>query len=302
MIARYRVADDLIRQGSAALGDLLMVYKKLQTLSGYTARVSELVEALDAMSKDANEASAKASAKASSRGPSRSGEKAQPAVSLSHVKVETPDGRMLIKDLTMQMQQGESLLVTGPNGAGKSSLFRVLAGLWPCKEGKAHGPSPAKREVLYLPQTPYLVMGSLRDQVIYPDTPAEAAAKHGNKASADDAVRDALNSAGLQRLAEGQLDIAHREWDDVLSGGEKQRMGWARLFFHSPAFAALDEATSAVNVQQEGPLYQEALDRKIMLLSIAHRPTVRHFHQWELNVVGDGSGSCTLSKIEPEAS
>jgi ABC-type uncharacterized transport system fused permease/ATPase subunit len=145
-------------------------------------------------------------------------------------------------------------------------------------------------------------MGTLRDQVIYPDTPSEAASKHGSKSNSDEAVRSSLASAGLERFAQGDLDLAHREWDDVLSGGEKQRMGWARLFFHSPAFAALDEATSAVNVQQEGPLYQAAVDRNIMLLSIAHRPTVRNFHKFELNLVGDGSGSCTLSKIKPEAS
>jgi ATP-binding cassette subfamily D (ALD) protein 3 len=289
MIARYRVADDLIRQGSAALGDLLMVYKKLQTLSGYTARVSELVEALDAMSHASRSTS-----------PNDFGTLASTAIAIEDAKVETPDGRMLISNLSMQLRQGESLLVTGPNGAGKSSLFRVLAGLWPCKEGRIKGPDPAKREVLYLPQTPYLVMGTLRDQVIYPDTPQEAAKKYGGKPQVDESVQSALRAAGLERLASGNLDLMHREWDDVLSGGEKQRMGWARLFFHSPAFAALDEATSAVNVQQEGPLYQEALDRNIMLLSIAHRPTVRRFHQWELNVVGDGTGKCMLSRIEPE--
>lgn len=289
VLAKYRVADDLIRQGSAALGDLLMVYKKLQTLSGFTARVSELVEALEAMS---------SRTQSMSRQSSHRSDQTATAIAMNNVKVETPDGRTLISDLTLGLQKGESLLVTGPNGAGKSSLFRVLAGLWPCKEGSVQGPDPSKREMLYLPQQPYLVMGTLRDQVIYPDTPAEAASRHGSRTNADQAVRSALASAGLERLAEGSLDLSHREWDDVLSGGEKQRIGWARLFFHSPAFAALDEATSAVNVQQEGPLYQAALDRNIMLLSIAHRPSVRPFHKWELNVVGDGSGNCKLSKIE----
>lgn len=295
MLGRYRIADDLIRQGSAGLAELLMVYKKLQTLSGFTARVSELVEALEAITKGSKEASAN-----SCTVPQLIDGEAQPAVSLENVTVETPDGRLLVKDLSMELQKGDHLLVTGPNGAGKSSLFRVLGGLWPCKSGSVHGPSPAERQVLYLPQTPYLVMGSLRDQVIYPDTPSEAVAKHGNKRDADAAVRSSLTSAGMERFAQGDLDLMHREWDDVLSGGEKQRMGWARLFYHSPAFAALDEATSAVNVQQEGPLYQAAIDRNIMLLSIAHRPTVRSFHKWELNLAGDGSGNCTLAKIEPE--
>merc|ERR1719482_1753874 len=132
---------------------------------------------------------------------------------------------MLISNLSMQLRQGESLLVTGPNGAGKSSLFRVLAGLWPCKEGRIKGPDPAKREVFYLPQTPYLVLGTLRDQVIYPLTVGEAAKKHGSKEVVDDVAREALKSAGLERMAEGSLELVHKEWDDVLSGGEKQRVG-----------------------------------------------------------------------------
>mmetsp|Transcript_37550 Transcript_37550/g.74570 ORF Transcript_37550/g.74570 Transcript_37550/m.74570 type:complete len:699 (-) Transcript_37550:94-2190(-) len=294
MLAQYRVADDLIRQSSASLGDLLMVYKKLQTLSGFTARVSELIEALECVSDRPERRLLCASSSAACVGGSKGN------ISVTDVRVETPDGRLLVDDLTMELQQGESLLVTGPNGAGKTSLFRVLAGLWPVRAGQVLVPDPAPCQMLYLPQTPYLVMGTVRDQVIYPDSFTEAARKHNGQKSCDLKVRHCLQTAGLERLADCSLDRLEREWDDVLSGGEKQRLGWARLYYHTPAFAALDEATSAVNVQQEGPLYQAALDRHITLLSIAHRPTVRKFHQRELNLVGDGSGACTLQRISLE--
>jgi len=291
-VARYRVADDLIRQASAALGDLLLIYKKLQTLSGYTARVAELLEALERMPMPI-ESGSLAFADASVA-----------ALSADGASIETPDGRNLVSGLSLSLPRGQSLLVTGPNGAGKTSFFRTMAGLWPCKVGVISGPprqtqKVARPEMLYLPQNPYLVAGSLRDQVIYPLAFESAAARRqGGSTAVDDEIRESLRLAGMERFAEEGLDRVHAEWDDVLSGGEKQRMGWARLFFHSPAFAALDEATSAINVQQEGPLYQAAVDRGITLLSIAHRPTVRQYHQQELNIVGDGSGEWTLSKVE----
>eukprot|EP00929_Paragymnodinium_shiwhaense_P091836 TRINITY_DN51729_c0_g2_i1.p1 TRINITY_DN51729_c0_g2~~TRINITY_DN51729_c0_g2_i1.p1 ORF type:complete len:719 (+),score=170.56 TRINITY_DN51729_c0_g2_i1:61-2217(+) len=286
-MARYRVADDLIRQGSAAFGDLMLVHKKLQTLSGFTARVSELLETLDAIRP-------LASSLAAANGKASHGT----ALEASKATIETPDGRRLLTDLTMKLSCGDGLLVTGPNGAGKTSFFRTVAGLWSCTDGWIHGPRPAAKQALYLPQQPYLMLGSLRDQIVYPKTVEEAVASTGGAAALDVAVEEALKLAGMERFAEAGLDVVHSEWNDVLSGGEKQRMGWARLFFHSPAVAFLDEATSAINVQQEGPLYQAAVDKKITLLSIAHRPTVRQYHKWELNVTGDGSGQWSLSRIE----
>lgn len=291
-VAQYRVADDLIRQASTACGDLLLIYKKLQILSGYTARVAELLEALEGMSMPP-----------ASPGRAAAGRSAT-ALSAEGASIETPDGRLLVSGLNISLPRGQSLLVTGPNGAGKTSFFRTMAGLWSCKDGTVFGPprdgeDGARREMLYLPQKPYLVAGSLRDQVIYPLTAESAAAgRQGGAAAVDGEVREALRLAGMERFAEEGLDRVHAEWDDILSGGEKQRMGWGRLFFHSPAFAALDEATSAINVQQEGPLYQAAVDKGITLLSIAHRPTVRQYHQQELNISGDGSGQWTLSTVE----
>jgi len=287
-IARYRVSDDLIRQGSAAFGELLVVYKKLQTLAGFTSRVAELIEALDQMKLPPSAAPAL-------QNPTNA---LSNAFQASGATIDTPDGRNLVCGLTFSMDKGEHLLITGPNGAGKTSLFRALAGLWPCKAGEVHGLRPLSRDVLYMPQMPYLVWGSLREQVIYPCTPLQAASVKGGQDAMDKSIKEALELAGMERFTAEGLDLTYTEWDDVLSGGEKQRMGWARLFFHSPGFAALDEATSAINVQQEEPLYQAALDRNITLISIAHRPTVRKFHRWELNVTGDGNGSWTLTKIE----
>lgn len=304
--AKYRVADDLIRQASAAFGDLTLVYKKLQILSGFTARVAELTEALDATSSSSSSRASSTIPPAAANGAttprcvavgSSASAPSGMAIVAKGATIETPDGRLLLKNLAMSLEKGHRLLVSGPNGAGKTSLLRTMAGLWPCKEGEVRGPRPGQRDMLYLPQSPYLVVGTLRDQVIYPDSVDVAANRSGGLECLDEEVCVALSLAGLERFAAGSLEQTHAEWDDVLSGGEKQRFGWARLFYHAPPYAALDEATSAINVQQEEPLYHELVKRGITLVSIAHRATVRKFHQQELNIVGDGSGQWTLTDI-----
>lgn len=150
----------------------------------------------------------------------------------------------------------------------------------------------------YLPQRPYLVSGTLRDQVTYPQQPGP-----GDDAEAvDRLVMECLRRVGLDKLALQSprgLDQRPHDWVDVLSGGEKQRLGLARLFFHRPAFAVLDEATSAINPEEEGRLYEQLTDLGVTVFSIAHRHELARFHKMRLNFAADGTGAWTLAPVKP---
>ena len=126
--------------------------------------------------------------------------------------------------------------------------------------------------IMWLPQRPYLLQGSLRDQVVYPQDPRTA--------KVDDArVKECLIMAGLSKFVDGSMNVGlntrHLEWNDVLSGGERQRIGFARLYYHAPKFAILDEATSAINPDEESKLYERLFDTRTTVVSIAHRLELR---------------------------
>lgn len=116
----------------------------------------------------------------------------------------------------------------------------------------------------------------------------------------DERILQCLQQAGLGKLAEtpSGLDLGHEEWDDVLSGGERQRVGFARLYFHTPKFAVLDEATSAINPDEESMLYEKVMGGGTTVFSIAHRMELRRFHQAELRIKGDGSGDWTVNALK----
>lgn len=182
-------------------------------------------------------------------------------VRLENVPVVAPSlypggGEELIDNLTMTIHSGDHLLITGPNGVGKSAVARIVAGLWPVYEGLVSKPRKTGSDgIMYLPQRPYLSTGTLRDQVIYPHT--ELDMKEFGRRDVD--LFKILEEARLDHLPgrEGGWDT-RKEWKDVLSGGEKQRMGIARLLYHEPQYAFIDEGTSAVSSDVEGLLYEQA--------------------------------------------
>uniref|UniRef100_A0A8C5CYQ7 ATP binding cassette subfamily D member 3 n=1 Tax=Gadus morhua TaxID=8049 RepID=A0A8C5CYQ7_GADMO len=214
-------------------------------------------------------------------------------IKFDHTPLATPNGEILIKDLSFEVMSGANVLVCGPNGCGKSSLFRVLGGLWPLFGGELTKPERGK--LFYVPQRPYMTLGSLRDQVIYPDTFEE----QNRKGISDQVLKEYLDNVQLGHILEreGSWDMV-QDWMDVLSGGEKQRMAMARLFYHKPQFAILDECTSAVSVDVEDFIYSHCRTVGITLFTVSHRKSLWKHHKFYLHM--DGRGNYEFKPITEE--
>ncbi|MDE5107708.1 MAG: ABC transporter ATP-binding protein/permease, partial [Trichodesmium sp. St17_bin3_1_1] len=184
-------------------------------------------------------------------------------LSLQHLTLQTPNYKItLVNDLSIELQPGEGLLIMGASGCGKSSILRAIAGLWNSGTGTIYRPPLA--EILFLPQRPYLILGSLRDQLLYPRTDLNIS---------DAKIYQALEEVNLPDLAArfGGLDIV-QNWDSVLSMGEQQRVAFARLLLTKPRYTILDEATSALDVENEQGLYQHLQTLSTTYISVGHRP------------------------------
>ena len=206
-------------------------------------------------------------------------------VKLNKLTVLTPDGtKLLAKDLCFELTTKQSLIIMGASGSGKSSIMRTIAGLWPCGPGSLE--RPALNHLMFLPQRPYMVPGTLRDQLHYPD--------HDRRAD-DDAIRAVIakvNLADVLNRVEDNLDQVI-DWTNVLSLGEQQRVAFARLFLRSPKFVFLDEATSALDEDNQRRIYELIIQSGIGFISVGHRETLVPFHQRLLQLRGAGTWELT---------
>lgn len=199
-------------------------------------------------------------------------------LAVEHLTLETPNHqRTLIEDLSVELPTGHGLLVMGPSGCGKSSLLRAIAGLWNSGKGKII--RPEANRILFLPQRPYMVLGTLRDQLLYPNTEIEVNDAHLQQ------VLEQVNLADLSQRF-GGFD-AEQDWADVLSLGEQQRLTFARLLVNQPDYAILDEATSALDLNNEAQLYQQLQALDTTFLSVGHRETLTNYHQAILELSQD---------------
>src|SRR5262245_4195649 len=197
----------------------------------------------------------------------------EPRLDLADVEVQLPDGRTLLEGIDLTVREGETVVLRGSSGSGKTTLFRVLAGLWPFGKGRITLPRDGR--ALFFSQRPYLPIGALKDALCYPDGPD----KHS-----DAECSAALEACGLGYLAPRLWETAN--WSLILSGGEKQRLAFARALLFRPNWLFLDEATAALDEPAERRMYELLRQRlpKATVVSIAHRPAVVAFHERQLVV------------------
>jgi putative ATP-binding cassette transporter len=262
----------------AAFNWLVDNYPKMADWTASARRVASLMVALDDLER------AETEAEWDRVSISREGEEA--ALRLKNLSVRLNDGTAVVGETDVTIMPGERVLVAGDSGSGKSTLVRAIAGLWPWGGGEVEIKKDAK--MFLLPQRPYIPIGTLRRVATYPD-PAES--------KSSEEVGKAFKLVGLEHLAD-KLD-EDAPWDQTLSGGEKQRIAFARILLHKPDIVVLDEATSALDPKSQVQLMELLTDQpKMTLLSIGHRPELEAFHTRKIELARRGKGAKLVRDVE----
>jgi vitamin B12/bleomycin/antimicrobial peptide transport system ATP-binding/permease protein len=211
-------------------------------------------------------------------------------VAFEGLTLATPDdGRLLLENLSLDVPRGRRLLISGPDGSGRTALMRAMSGLW--KDGQGRIIRPPLERMMFLPQQPYMTLGSLRDQLLY--TIADDAILSDEQLLA--LLRDVQLDAVLERV--GGLDTPQREWTSILSLGEQQSLAFARLLLAEPEFAFLDEATSALPAARVRNLFKLLSRTSTTYISVGSRDLLE-YHDMQLHLHGDGTWSVTGDQPE----
>jgi len=202
------------------------------------------------------------------------------AIQLTDLSIVHRDGRVVIDDVDIKVEPGERVLLGGESGSGKSTLIRAIAGLWPWGEGRILLPAGAK--LAFVPQRPYIPLGTLREALAYP-----ADSQH----LSDERALAVLKDVGLGYLS-SKLDEEDERWDQTLSGGERQRVAFARLLLGEPNVVIMDEATAALDIDSEFRLLTQLFERlpKATIFSVGHRPGLQELHSRLLTLQRKRSG------------
>ena len=286
----------MLLSSSDAFGRVMFSYKEITELAGYTSRVSALLDVMEDVTAGRFEKKLVSSASTEENAVVLRGRgevKESESIEFAGVPIVSPNGDILVEKLTFSIQPGDHLLIVGPNGCGKSSLFRILGGLWPVYGGLVK--KPKFEDIFYIPQRPYLSRGTLRDQIIYPDSLYEFRAKKSSETDLHDILKILEIEAIVDRP--GGWD-AIEEWRDVFSGGLQQRIAMARLFYHKPKYAILDECTSSVTLEIEKKMYDTAKSLGTTLMTVSHRRSLWKYHSRILQF--DGQGGYVFTKLDAE--
>lgn len=289
MFMRGEVEFGVVTQSAGAfaqvLGAVSLIIMQFERLSAYLAGVQRLGMLWDELDEFDTEEERVA------REGSQEVDDDSRRVSLDKLTVRTPDGsKTLVSELSFELRRNQSLLIMGASGTGKSSVLRSIAGLWPIGSGALE--RPPLREIMFLPQRPYMIDGNLRDQLLYP---------YPDEGVGDEQILEVagkVNLADVLDRVDSDLDRV-MDWINVLSIGEQQRVAFARLFLRNPKFAFLDEATSALDEDNQERLYQLLKESRIGFISVGHRTTLIEYHDRVLELDRSGSWEITEGVVGP---